>query len=162
MDTLYRKGANVINYKMMDVHAGGHAKKEDIKLMLALFKTKILRPHRRQPLPPARERESRLLHGMGKENVFIVDNGQVMEFWKDGGVLTNEKVPTDYVFVDGLGVGDVSQVVLRDRQVLAEDGMVIVIAQIEKEDWQDRGLPRHHQPRLHLHEGASRAHQTDS
>ncbi len=132
MDTLYRKGANVINYKMMDVHAGGHAKKEDIKLMLALFKPKYYVPIEGNHFLLRENAKVAYSMGWTKENVFVVDNGQIMEFTKGHGVLRKEKVPTDYVFVDGLGVGDVSQVVLRDRQVLAEDGMVIVIVQIEK------------------------------
>ncbi len=141
MDTMYRKGANVINYKMMDVHAGGHAKKEDIKLMLALFKPKYYVPIEGNHFLLRENAKVAYSMGWTKENVFVVDNGQVMEFWKDGGVLTKEKIVTDYVFVDGLGVGDVSQVVLRDRQVLAEDGMVIIIAQVEKKTGALVGYP---------------------
>ncbi|HAU66564.1 TPA: ribonuclease J [Candidatus Uhrbacteria bacterium] len=141
MDTLYRKGANVINYKMMDVHAGGHAKKEDIKLMLALFKPTYYVPIEGNHFLLRENAKVAYSMGWEKSNVFVVDNGQVMEFWKEGGHLTKEKIPTDYVFVDGLGVGDVSQVVLRDRQVLAEDGMVIVIAQIEKKTGKLIGYP---------------------
>lgn len=132
MDSLYRKGCKVINYQMMDVHAGGHAKKEDIKLMLALFKPKYYVPIEGNHFLLRENASVAYSMGWKEENVFVVDNGQVMEFAKDHGRLTQEKVPTDYVFVDGLGVGDVSQVVLRDRQVLAEDGMVVVIVQVEK------------------------------
>lgn len=132
MDTLYRKGAKVINYQMMDVHAGGHAKKEDIKLMLALFKPKYYIPIEGNHFLLRENAEVAYSMGWKEEKVFVVDNGQIMEFWKDGGVLTKEKISTDYVFVDGLGVGDVSQVVLRDRKVLAEDGMVVIIVQIDK------------------------------
>lgn len=69
--------------------------------------------------------------GWDKEHVLIADNGQVVTFKGGIGKKTEEKVPSDYVFVDGLGVGDVSQVVLRDRQALAADGMVVIIVQIE-------------------------------
>ncbi|NQV90388.1 ribonuclease J [Candidatus Uhrbacteria bacterium] len=141
MDSLYRKGANVINYKMMDVHAGGHAKKEDIKLMLALFKPKYYVPIEGNHFLLRENAKVAYSMGWDKNHVFVVDNGQVMEYWKDGGQLTKEKIVTDYVFVDGLGVGDVSQVVLRDRQVLAEDGMVIVIAQVEKKTGKLVGYP---------------------
>ena len=141
MDTLYRKGCKVINYKMMDVHAGGHAKKEDIKLMLALFKPKYYVPIEGNHFLLRENGMVAESMGWKDENIFIVDNGQVMEFWKDGGRLTQEKVNTDYVFVDGLGVGDVSQVVLRDRKVLAEDGMVVVIVQIEKRTGKLVGTP---------------------
>lgn len=141
MDTIYRKRAKVINYKMMDVHAGGHAKKEDIKLMLALFKPKYYVPIEGNHFLLRENANVAQSMGWDHKNVYVVDNGQVMEF-KDGkGELTKEKVMTDYVFVDGLGVGDVSQVVLRDRQVLAEDGMVVVIAQIEKKTGKLVGSP---------------------
>ncbi len=141
MDTLYRKGCKVINYKMMDVHAGGHAKKEDIKLMLALFKPKYYVPIEGNHFLLRENASVAYSMGWKEEDVFVVDNGQVMEFWDGGGVLTKDKVPTDYVFVDGLGVGDVSQVVLRDRKVLAEDGMVVVIVQIEKKTGKLLGNP---------------------
>ena len=69
--------------------------------------------------------------GYQKSNIFIADNGQVMEFTKGTGVLTKNKIPSDHVFVDGLGVSDETNIVLRDRQVLAEDGMVVIIATID-------------------------------
>lgn len=141
MDTLYRKGCKVINYKMMDVHAGGHAKKEDIKLMLALFKPKYYVPIEGNHFLLRENASVAYSMGWKEENVFVVDNGQVMEFGNNHGVLTKEKIMTDYVFVDGLGVGDVSQVVLRDRQMLAEDGMVVVIVQIEKKTGKLVGTP---------------------
>ncbi|MFA6105478.1 MAG: ribonuclease J [Patescibacteria group bacterium] len=130
-DTLFRRGAEVIHYEMMDVHAGGHAKQEDVKLMLRLLNPKYFVPiHGNHFLL---RYNGRIATGMGfpKENVFIADNGQVMEFQKGVGTLTKLKVPSDYVFVDGLGVSDETNVVLRDRQVLAEDGMVVVIATVD-------------------------------
>jgi ribonuclease J len=129
-DTLFRKGAEVIHYQMMDVHAGGHAKADDVKLMVRLINPKYFVPI---------EGNHHLLHynaktveslGFAKENIFIADNGQVMEFSRGIGKLTKEKIPSDYVFVDGLGVSDETNVVLRDRQVLAEDGMIVVIATV--------------------------------
>jgi ribonuclease J len=69
--------------------------------------------------------------GFAKENIFIADNGQVMEFKDGSGVLTKTKIQSDYVFVDGLGVSDETNIVLRDRQVLAEDGMIVVIATVD-------------------------------
>jgi ribonuclease J len=141
MDVFYRKRAKVINYKMMDVHAGGHALKEDIKLMLALFKPKYYVPIEGNHFMLRENADIAYSMGWKEDNVFVVDNGQIMEFWKDGGRLAEDKVTADYVFVDGLGVGDVSQVVLRDRQVLAEDGMVVVIAQIERKTGKLVGSP---------------------
>ncbi len=129
-DNLYRQGADVIHYQMMDIHAGGHAKKEDLKLMINFVKPKYFIPI---------EGNHSFLHlhskiaqecGMKIENIFIADNGQVMEFTKLGGKLTNKKVNADYVFVDGLGVGDISNIVLRDRKQMSEDGMIVAIATI--------------------------------
>lgn len=136
-DTFYRKRAKVIHKDIMDVHAGGHAKKEDIKLMLALFKPKYYMPIEGNHFLLRENAEVAYSMGLSEEHVFVGDNGQILEFWKNDkgqseGALTTEKVPAEYVFVDGLGVGDISQVVLRDRQALAEDGMVVVIAQVEK------------------------------
>ncbi len=129
-DSLYRQGAEVIHYQMMDVHAGGHAKKEDLKLMINLIRPKYFVPI---------EGNHSFLHihakiaeetGIPPKNIFIADNGQVIEFTKLGGKLTNKRVPSDYVFVDGLGVGDVSHIVLRDRKQMSDDGMIVAIATI--------------------------------
>ncbi|MBI2099518.1 ribonuclease J [Candidatus Uhrbacteria bacterium] len=131
-DTLYRKGAEVVHYQMMDVHAGGHARNEDIKLMLLLFKPKYYIPIEGNHFLLRENGKVAQSVGFDPKNIFIADNGQVMEFSRGGiGHLTEKKIPSDYVFVDGLGVGDVSQVVIRDRQVLAADGMVVVIATVD-------------------------------
>ncbi|MFH0928386.1 MAG: ribonuclease J, partial [bacterium] len=129
-DTLYRKARRVIHSQMMDVHAGGHAKMEDVKLLLSLLKPKYYVPIEGNHFLLCENGMVAESLGWKRENVFIVDNGQVMEFSSGIGRLTEERLPTGYVFVDGLGVGDVSDVVLRDRQVLANDGMVIIIAKI--------------------------------
>jgi len=130
-DTLYREGANVIHYKMMDVHAGGHAKQEDLHEMHEMIKPKYLVPIEGHHAFLREHAKVAMDHGFPEENIFIADNGQIMEFDENGtGRLTNKKVQTDYVFVDGLGVGSTNQVVLRDRQELAGDGIVIVIAVI--------------------------------
>ena len=68
--------------------------------------------------------------GIDPKNIFIADNGQIIEFTKLGARLTTKKIPSDYVFVDGLGVGDVSNIVLRDRKIMSDDGMIVVIATI--------------------------------
>ncbi|MCW1892557.1 MAG: RNase J family beta-CASP ribonuclease [Candidatus Uhrbacteria bacterium] len=131
-DTLYREGAEVIHYKMMDVHAGGHAKQEDLQDMATWIKPKYLIPiegHYSFLMDHAKTVER---IGFPHENIFVADNGQVMEFDHSGvGMLTNKKVPTEYVFVDGLGVGDTNRIVLRDRQELAGDGIVIIVAVVE-------------------------------
>jgi ribonuclease J len=131
-DTLYREGADVIHYKMMDVHAGGHAKQEDLQELLGWVRPKYLVPiegHYSFLMEHAKTAERA---GFKHDNIFIADNGQILEFDHNGnGQLTNKKVPTEYVFVDGLGVGDTNRIVLRDRKELAGDGIVIVVAVVD-------------------------------
>lgn len=140
-DSLLRQGAKIVHYQMMDVHAGGHAQQEDLKLMIRMVNPKYYIPI---------EGNLHLLHdnasvahqlGWTKENTFIPSNGQIMEFAAGEGRLTDEKIPSEYVMVDGLGVGDVSEVVLRDRQMLAEDGMFIVIVTIDAQNGKVVGAP---------------------
>ncbi|PKM91634.1 ribonuclease J [Candidatus Falkowbacteria bacterium HGW-Falkowbacteria-1] len=142
MDMVVRQGAKIIHYKMMDIHAGGHAKQEDLKLMMRLVKPRYFMPIEANHYMLQAHAELAEQIGIKRENIFVADNGQVLEFKKgekivDGkrydvlGTLTKEKVPTDYVMVDGLGVGDVSSIVLRDRRVMSEDGMIVVIATID-------------------------------
>ncbi len=130
-DSLYREGAEVIHYQMMDVHAGGHAKEEDLKLMIRLVNPEYF-------IPIEGNHSFLRIHakiaetvGVDPKKIFVADNGQVIEFTKKGGKLTDKKIPSDYVFVDGLGVGDISSIVLRDRQMMAADGMLVVIATVD-------------------------------
>lgn len=128
-DTLYREGAEVVHYQMMDVHAGGHAKQEDLKLMHQMVKPKYLIPIEGNHSFLHLHAKAAVEGGFKKENIMIADNGQIMEFdLKGNGILTNKKLPTEYVFVDGLGVGDTNHIVLRDRIELSKDGMAIVLA----------------------------------
>jgi len=146
MDTITRQGADVINYEMMDVHAGGHAKQEDLKLMMRLLKPEYLMPIEGNHY--MLKAEGRLAEAVGipREKIFIADNGQIAEFFKNEsgltvGHLTKVKVITDYVMVDGLGVGDVSNIVLRDRRVMSEDGMLVIIATIDVKTGKTIGNP---------------------
>ncbi|MBT4121424.1 ribonuclease J [bacterium] len=129
-DSMYRLGAEVIHYQMMDIHAGGHARAEDLKFLINLVKPRNL-------IPIEGNHSFLRVHGKLAQSIgfnplkiFIADNGQIMEFTEKGGRLTNKKIPSDYVFVDGLGVGDISNIVIRDRQMMAADGMIVVIATI--------------------------------
>jgi len=141
-DTLARHRVNVIHYNLLDIHAGGHAKAEDIKLMISLMQPKYYVPIEGNTyLLVANAKIAETLGYREDKDIFIPENGQIMEFAKGEGKLTQEKFPTDYVFVDGLGVGDVSQVVLRDRQLLAGDGMVVVIVQVERKTGKLHGSP---------------------
>ncbi|MFC1721906.1 ribonuclease J [Patescibacteria group bacterium] len=131
-DTLVREGARVIHYRMMDVHAGGHARQEDIKLMIRLLKPKYFVPIEGNTYLLVKNAEVAQSVGIPPNNTIIPSNGQIIEFDSQGkGKLTPKKVPASYVMVDGLGVGDVSHVVLRDRQQLAEDGMFVIVLNID-------------------------------
>ncbi|KKR20091.1 MAG: Ribocuclease J [Parcubacteria group bacterium GW2011_GWE2_39_37] len=145
-DMIIRQGAKVIHYQMMDVHAGGHAKQEDLKLMMRLVKPEYFMPIEGNHYLLRAHAELAEQVGIPREKIFVADNGQVVEFIKDKtnttiGRLTNEKVPTEYVMVDGLGVGDVSHVVLRDRRVMSEDGMIVIIATIDNGTGEPIGNP---------------------
>ncbi len=134
-DQVVRQGVKIIHYKMMDVHAGGHAKAEDLKLMMRLLKPKFFMPIEGNHYMLQAHADLAEQVGIPRENIFIPDNGQVVAMIKKGvdvlAKLTPEKIPADYVMVDGLGVGDVSNIVLRDRRVMAEDGMIVIIATID-------------------------------
>ena len=131
-DGLTKKGVRVVHYQMMDVHSGGHAKREELKLMYNIVKPNYLIPIHGNHYMLRQNAETAKVLGMDDDHTLIAENGQVIEFDKKGdGKLTNEKVPANYVMVDGLGVGDIGNVVLRERQQLAQDGMFTVIAVID-------------------------------
>ncbi|MGI5826936.1 MAG: ribonuclease J [Patescibacteria group bacterium] len=135
MDRVSRQGAKIIHYRMLDIHAGGHAKAEDLKLTMRLLKPRYFMPIEANHYMLETHAELAREVGIPNDRIFVADNGQVIDFRRRGsevvGTLTKEKVPSDYVMVDGLGVGDVSEVVLRDRRMMAEDGMIVVIATID-------------------------------
>lgn len=144
-DMVVRGGARVIHYEMMDVHAGGHGKQEDLKLMMRLIKPEYFMPIEGNHYMLQVHADLAEQVNIKKENIFVADNGQVVEFYKRGkeivGELTDFKVPTEYIMVDGLGVGDVSNIVLRDRRVMANDGMIVVIATIDSKTGEPIGNP---------------------
>lgn len=146
MDMVVRQGANVIHYRMLDIHAGGHAKQEDLKLMMRLIKPEYFMPIEANHYMLRAHAELAQQVGIKSDKIFVADNGQVVLFNKasDGkvsGQLTKEKVPSEYVMVDGLGVGDVSEVVLRDRLMMAGDGMIVIIATIDSKTGDIIGNP---------------------
>ena len=140
-DTLCRKGVKVIHYEMMDIHAGGHAPIEDLKTMLNLTKPKFFIPIEGNYYMLKLHTEIAQGIGMSPQNTIIANNGQVIEARPNQIQLTKEKVPTNYVMVDGLGVGDVGNVVLRDRQMMSKDGMFTIIVIIESKTGKIHGEP---------------------
>ncbi len=124
INELFQKGADVI---FQDAHVSGHACQEEIKLIYTLTQPKYAIPvHGEYKHLKAHAKLAEQL-GMEKDNIFILKSGDVLELGEDGAEVTGE-VPVGAILVDGLGVGDVGNVVLRDRQRLAEDGIVIVVA----------------------------------
>lgn len=126
-DMFYRQGAKVINYRMLDIHAGGHARQDDLKEVVSFVKPKYLIPIEGMHAFLHMHAEAGIAAGMKPENVFIADNGQVIEFDKNkNGRLTNERLNTEYVFIDGKTLGEVDNEVLKERMHIGEDGVIIV------------------------------------
>ncbi|HKM33320.1 MAG TPA: ribonuclease J [Lachnospiraceae bacterium] len=128
INELFRKGADVI---FQDTHVSGHACQEEIKLIYSLVKPKYAIPvHGEYKHLRAQAKIAENL-GIAKDNIFILSSGDVVELTQEKAVVTG-KVPVGSILVDGLGVGDVGNVVLRDRQHLAEDGILIVVMSLDK------------------------------
>jgi ribonuclease J len=128
---LFRRGANVIYEKVSEIHVSGHASKEELKLMLNLVRPKYFMPVHgefRHKVYHARLAEKT---GIPKSNIFFLENGEVLEI-SGGTASKNGKVTSGRIYVDGKGVGDVEDMVLRDRRRLAHDGIVLIIIGIEK------------------------------
>jgi len=132
-DNLARQGAIVYHSSLVDIHSSGHAPKEDLKLVMKLINPKYLVPVHGYYFMRAANGNTAREAGIPKENIILMDNGQVAELTKDSFTLTKETVPAFYVMVDGLGVGDVEEVVLRDRRALAAEGMIVIIVTIDRE-----------------------------
>ncbi len=134
INQLYRKGVEVIYEDLEDIHVSGHAYKEELKLIHTLVKTKYFMPVHGEYRHLKHHSDLALKLGMDKSNVFTLETGQVLEISQDKAIAT-EKVHTGVVFVDGIGVGDVGNIVLRDRRDLARDGMVTIVVAINKETY---------------------------
>jgi ribonuclease J len=132
-DNLSRQGANVIHSKIVDIHSSGHAPKDDLKLVMKLMSPKFVVPVHGYYFMRAANGQSAREVGIPKENVILMDNGQIAELGPTSFRVTQKTVPAFYVMVDGLGVGDVEEVVLRDRRALAQEGMVVVIVTIDRD-----------------------------
>lgn len=131
-DNLARQGAVVYTSSIIDIHVSGHAMKEDIKLVTRILKPKFVMPIHGYYFMRFANGQNAVAGGVRPENVRLMDNGQVAQLTEEGFVITDENIPANYVLVDGLGVGDIGEVVLRDRLVLAQEGMFVVIATIDR------------------------------
>lgn len=132
INELFKKGANVIYSALADVHVSGHACQEELKLMHSLVKPKYFLPVHGEYRHLKQHADLAQSIGMAKERTFIMEIGQVLEI-NSSEARINGSVPSGRVLVDGLGIGDVGNVVLRDRKHLSEDGLIIVVLTIQKE-----------------------------
>ena len=130
-DNLYRQCDNVIHGKIMDIHVSGHGNKDDIVYMLKQIRPDYFIPSYANHYMLKEAAKLAKDIGFRTDRIIVPDNGSVIEFDQRGARLHERKVPSSYVFVDGLGVTDMNNIVIRDRQQLAEDGMLVVIATID-------------------------------
>lgn len=140
-DLIYRLGARVYHYGMMDIHASGHAYRDDLRLMIRLIRPKFLMPIHGHYSMMVNHGSLGQAEGMKEEDVIIADNGSIVHvtptmFWFD-----KKTAQSDIVMVDGLGIGDIGNVVLRDRQVLAKDGMFVIVTLVDSKTGKVYGSP---------------------
>lgn len=135
VNELLKKGADVVYGGIEDIHVSGHARQEELKLMLALTKPKFFMPVHGEYMHLSSHRDLAISMGMDKKNIFVNKLGDVLELSKNEAKVTGT-VPTGQVMVDGLGVGDVGNIVLRNRKHLSEDGLMVVVVSMEEETGQ--------------------------
>ena len=132
INQLYKKGADVIYEDLEDVHVSGHAYQEELKLIHSLVHPKYFMPVHGEYRHLIHHKDLAIKLGMKKENVFILENGDVLQLTKRS-AKKEGKVRVGTVFVDGIGVGDVGNIVLRDRKYLAENGMMTIVIAIDRD-----------------------------
>ena len=130
INELTRKGADVVYEGIADIHVSGHARQEELKLMLSLIKPKYFMPVHGEYVHLLSHRDIAVSLGIPKENIFVMNIGDVLELSKKDAKI-NGTVPAGQVLVDGLGVGDVGNIVLRDRKNLSENGLMVVVVTID-------------------------------
>src|SRR3989344_3900600 len=131
-DNFVRQGAEVKTNNDLDIHSSGHAPGPDLAIVAKLCKPKFIVPIHGYLFQRSANIENMKEVGIGRERVKLVDNGQVCKVTSDGFEITKTTVDAFYVMVDGLGIGDVEAVVLRDRKLLAREGMVVIIATVNR------------------------------
>jgi ribonuclease J len=141
IDNLFKAGANVIYHAIRHAHVSGHASQEELKLMLNLTRPKYFIPMHGEFRMQVHHGRLAVDTGVSPENVFIIENGMPIEFWADGTARRGAQVPAGYVYVDGLSIGDVGEVVLRDRRALANDGMFMIVVTVDKQTGAVLGRP---------------------
>jgi len=132
INQLFKKGAEVIYQSLADIHVSGHACQEELKLMHALVKPKFFMPVHGEYRHLKQHAELAVKMGLNENNILIADIGDVVEVTRDS-IRKSGSVISGQVFVDGLGIGDVGSIVIRDRKHLSQDGILTVVVTIEKE-----------------------------
>jgi ribonuclease J len=142
INNLFRIGADVIYGSEAKVHVSGHAAQEELKMLLGMLRPQNVIPFHGDYRHMVLYRKLALGMNMGytMDNVFVIENGSVMEFGQNFAKMVN-KVPVNYIYVDGTTVGDVSQIVVRDRQLLSRDGVMIVVVTIDRHSGELVGGP---------------------
>lgn len=132
IDNLYRQGADVVYEKISDIHVSGHAFREELKLMIQLTRPAYFTPIHGEYRHLVLHARLAMDMGIAPERVLMVENGQVLEFDETGGRI-GERIPTGRILIDGKGVGDVGNSVLRERRALGRDGLVVVTLSLDEE-----------------------------
>ncbi|GAA0362868.1 ribonuclease J1 [Bacillus horti] len=134
IDQLFRMGADVIYGKSFDIHASGHGSQEDMKLMLQFLKPKYFIPIHGEYRMLAKHREIAAEVGVPLENSFLMENGDVLHLTQKEGYV-GDKIPSGALLVDGHGIGDVGNIVLRDRMKLSDDGLIVIVTTIDMKNF---------------------------
>lgn len=127
VDNLYREGANVIHNKTIsDIHVSGHPSRDELKMMFALTQPRYFIPIHGDYHRMVEHGKLAVEMGVDEKNIVIMENGNVVEFDEKGGRVTSEKIQLEDIMIDGLGIGDVGPIVIRERQTLGNEGMVTI------------------------------------